>query len=504
LNARSLCAQSPAYQPETSQQLGRTDAVAIGAALPRALTTVGDRLFFVANSGPGSDTFLWSSDGSAAGTNAIAALPDEAQLAHVGDQLYLRTGPPIGGGQLWTLDENNSLVRVSGTSNVISRLTVVGDQLFFKSHDSLCRLGTSGEVCLARTIYQQQETPAEDLLFFIGLRPDQALGFPLMLWVSDSTPLGTHAIDITPAEVLYTIPERGPSANLVALGRTVFFAATDPMHGVALWKSDGTPAGTSIVSVPPTEGAEPPGAAIDGLAIAKGQVFFSFVGGGLVQLWASDGTAEGTHLVKDFGEDGGIGLAGSWCRTGGCLSTTNDQLFFTAYDAEHGWEPWASDGSEAGTRRIADVNPGTRSSNSQALTDIDGRVVFRACNDETGCEIWISDGTSAGTCMSEIAVGAASADPEECAALGALLLCSADDGIRGRELWAIPSTIGRACVGDCDGDGRVAVDELVTGVGMALGTRPLSACPEIDKDANDTVSVDELVSAVRSALEGCG
>ena len=57
-----------------------------------------------------------------------------------------------------------------------------------------------------------------------------------------------------------------------------------------------------------------------------------------------------------------------------------------------------------------------------------------------------------------------------------------------------------ACVGDCDGDRRVTVDELVTGVAISLGTTPAAACPAYDAG---TVTIDELVSAVHSALNGC-
>ena len=59
------------------------------------------------------------------------------------------------------------------------------------------------------------------------------------------------------------------------------------------------------------------------------------------------------------------------------------------------------------------------------------------------------------------------------------------------------------CVGDCDGDGRVTVDELVRGVNIALGAAPLSECPEFDSNEDDQVSVDELVTAVNNALSGC-
>jgi hypothetical protein len=56
--------------------------------------------------------------------------------------------------------------------------------------------------------------------------------------------------------------------------------------------------------------------------------------------------------------------------------------------------------------------------------------------------------------------------------------------------------------GDCDGDGIVTVDELVTGVNIALGNQPLSACPVFDGNGDGAVTVDELIEAVNITLSG--
>lgn len=59
------------------------------------------------------------------------------------------------------------------------------------------------------------------------------------------------------------------------------------------------------------------------------------------------------------------------------------------------------------------------------------------------------------------------------------------------------------CAGDCDGNGRVTVDELVKGVNIALETGELSTCVAGDRDGNGRVTVDELVAAVTGLLAGC-
>jgi hypothetical protein len=57
-----------------------------------------------------------------------------------------------------------------------------------------------------------------------------------------------------------------------------------------------------------------------------------------------------------------------------------------------------------------------------------------------------------------------------------------------------------AYAGDCDGDGRVAVNELVLGVRIALGNVPASACPAFDLDGDGSVAIGELIAAVNEAL----
>lgn len=55
------------------------------------------------------------------------------------------------------------------------------------------------------------------------------------------------------------------------------------------------------------------------------------------------------------------------------------------------------------------------------------------------------------------------------------------------------------CVGDCDEDGLVQVDELTQLVGIALGHSSAGSCA----GSSSAVTVDVLVRAVRAALHGC-
>jgi cysteine-rich repeat protein len=69
--------------------------------------------------------------------------------------------------------------------------------------------------------------------------------------------------------------------------------------------------------------------------------------------------------------------------------------------------------------------------------------------------------------------------------------------------FALGGSAGAQCVGDCNGNGTVVVNELITGVNIALGTAELSGCSSLDKDGNQGVTVSELITAVNNALTGC-
>lgn len=65
------------------------------------------------------------------------------------------------------------------------------------------------------------------------------------------------------------------------------------------------------------------------------------------------------------------------------------------------------------------------------------------------------------------------------------------------------ATGGIACAGDCDGDGDVAINELITLVNIALGLQPVSTCLAGDINRNDEIAINEIITAVNNALNGC-
>ncbi len=59
------------------------------------------------------------------------------------------------------------------------------------------------------------------------------------------------------------------------------------------------------------------------------------------------------------------------------------------------------------------------------------------------------------------------------------------------------------CPGDCDHDGKVTTQEVLTGLHISLGTLPLAQCEAADLNGDGFVSVDELVEATKRAADGC-
>jgi Ca2+-binding EF-hand superfamily protein len=60
------------------------------------------------------------------------------------------------------------------------------------------------------------------------------------------------------------------------------------------------------------------------------------------------------------------------------------------------------------------------------------------------------------------------------------------------------------CGGDCNLDGKVAINELIAAVDMAArAANDVARCPTLDDNNDSRITIDELVRAVNRSLEGC-
>ena len=137
-----------------------------------------------------------------------------------------------------------------------------------------------------------------------------------------------------------------------------------------------------------------------------------------VELWKTDGTNAGTVRVKDINP-------GAASSTPNQLMDFNGTLFFVAEDAAGGVELWKSDGSDAGTVRVRDIYPGTLPSNPTQFVVFNSLLFFAATDAATGTELWKSDGTTAGTVqVRDVNTGGPSSNPTSISPLASDTFCS--------------------------------------------------------------------------------
>lgn len=59
------------------------------------------------------------------------------------------------------------------------------------------------------------------------------------------------------------------------------------------------------------------------------------------------------------------------------------------------------------------------------------------------------------------------------------------------------------CAGDCNEDGAVTIDELIAGIGIALGNGSASNCTAADVNRDGEITIDELLAGINRGLTGC-
>ena len=240
--------------------------------------------------------------------------------------------------------------------------------------------------------------------------------------------------------------------NLTKVNSTLFFKVDNTTQGYDLWKSDGTLAGTSFIKTFPggfVFGTSPDDHnSLRNLTDVNGILFFAGDDGiHGPELWKSDGTVAGTVLVKDIvPNESNSGTVGNYTSHLTNLTNVNGTLFFQARDHVNGTELWKSDGTEAGTVLVKDIYPGTDGSSSplngdpQNLTAV-GTILFFTAQTALGTELWKSDGTDAGTILvKDINSGAGSSNPINLTNVNGILFFYANDGVHGYELWKSDGT----------------------------------------------------------------
>lgn len=207
---------------------------------------------------------------------------------------------------------------------------------------------------------------------------------------------------------------------------TTLFAGTDASGRVNLWVTNGTPAGSSELSV---AGASSNGLQPTGFVSLGNKVLFSGIDSTNHQsLWVSDGTASGTTKLSIAGAS-----PNGFNPTS--LKQVGNKVFFSAIDAFGHSNIWITDGTASGTSEL--FVPGMTSIAASGFTALGGKVLFSGGND-----LWITDGTTAGTSKLLVA-GAGSPNglqPSGLIALGDKVLFEGLDSTNQYGLWTTDGT----------------------------------------------------------------
>lgn len=391
---------------------------------PGEAVAVGNTVYFLTIEG------LWKTDGTTDGTQPVnLGLPARSQpdnLAAIGNELIFFARDGQNNLSVWgsngTAAGTQSLATFPNTYDVGYPVTVAaGEKLFITFSDGVKPLwvtdGTaSGTVELTGASNSAGMGVADitrvgNRVFFAA--GNLAANGPA-LWTSDGTTAGTTMVrDFALNTVLVD-----PPANLAALGMGVVFTATDAAATDALWVSDGTAQGTTEIAAPMSVS--------DMTSIGTSAVFRAGGAQG-VELWKTDGTTAGTGLLDDLLP----GPASSYPYE--FVANGDTAYFLAATDTDVGL--WKTDGTADGTvrsmafpSRLDDLTVAGHN-----LFFFAGSSGYNAIGEYPG-QLWESDGTPAGTRM------ICSATPQPTSAngftpVGSNLFFAADDGVHGMEPW---------------------------------------------------------------------
>ena len=204
------------------------------------------------------------------------------------------------------------------------------------------------------------------------------------LAVTDGTSEGTH-----PIKRLSVV------SNLFEFKNGALFRGGDSEHGGELWFTDGTAAGTRMISdiLPGKSSSNPSGF----FRLGDKALFVARTDDYGLEPWITDGTAQGTRLLKDVRE----GEDDSCVRGTFYAMEFSSKLIMSLDDGVHGNEWWITDGTEAGTKLLKDRLPGPDGGGKETLAckQSGGKLFFFSRNPGSykSCELWETDGTSEGT-----------------------------------------------------------------------------------------------------------
>ncbi len=182
------------------------------------------------------------------------------------------------------------------------------------------------------------------------------------------------------AALMFTACGDDNSGNKSTTAKDIFyFVATDDSNETALWKSDGTSAGTvSVKTAAAMNGVDTN--PIGTLFCNGDTLYFPLKDADSVKwnLWKSTGSAASTVMLKEINAS----------STMGRFTPVGDTLYFTAADSTSGNELWSTDGTASGTALFKDINSGPGNSIIGEFAAFGGALYVPATSDSINFGIW--------------------------------------------------------------------------------------------------------------------
>ncbi|MBK9385077.1 MAG: hypothetical protein IPN34_09710 [Planctomycetes bacterium] len=285
----------------------------ISSSRPRGLIRCGKLVFFLADlPGAPGPTGLWRTDGTVTGTvplSGLSGVPDHGSVSNLDpliatpNEIFFASPEGLPNAGLWRSDGT-----VGGTLHLSTAIP------------TSVAYGANG----AEYVWWR------DALWFVS--NSAASGYEI--WTSDGTSAGTRiAFELAPGNAHFS------PRLLGALGDRIYFSADDGVHGRELWSSTGTASGTSMLLdlVPGSEPGVPMHTWFLALPAAQRALFLANDGVHGVEIWRTDGTPAGTVLQGDL-RPGPLSITNSRPQPPVLIGST---LLFTADDGVHGVELFA-------------------------------------------------------------------------------------------------------------------------------------------------------------------
>lgn len=414
-------------------------------------SVVSDGVCYLAIRSPSSSSLfqLYRTDGTVAGTSAVATNVLANNLVACAGRVYYVGSDPSIGQELWSTDGTVAgtslaadLTPAPGTTSLVTSLGTDGSRVFFAAHSGFgaephVYNPATGIASMIKDIYPgagdfgipYDSSPYNYVsvagrVYFQAYNPTDGGE----MYVTDGTAAGTHLVaNLVPG------PDGSFWEYLGAIGNKALFFANSTTFGQEVWADDGV----SFTKLTNLDDGSGPSLFMDSWGFMGGKFVFE-VGGGASRVGplVTDGTPAGTMLLADavpqsagasrvsatgtfeffrvgttiyrYDGTGATAVADLPGSDYSCapLASFNGLLFAIAGPNVPGFgpdlEPWVFDPATRIGLKLREIHPGTRGLSSlfNSMAAAGGRVVFTGPSTTgIGVEPFGTDGTPSGTAL---------------------------------------------------------------------------------------------------------